>query len=151
MLASLRAGAGYQVRWRARVVEQARGTLLFMMQLAGPVPEQPSETVLIWPFHVDTVPNTLAGNPALYNEYIVRVRWAAGAFDAHVVNRTTGAATQIPFRIAGSTVQASVDLGLLGNPSSFGWNAATRPGATVPYEDFAPDGGTAADLVTWSQ
>ena len=135
----------------ARVIEQAPGTLRFMMQVAGPIPEQPSESVLIWPFHVDTVPNTLAGNPPLYNEYIVRVRWANGAFDAHLVNRTTGAAAPIPFRIAGTTVHASVDLGLLGNPSSFGWNASTRPGTTVPYEDFSPDGGTAADLVTWSQ
>ena len=135
----------------ARVVEKAPGTLLFMMQLARPIPEQPSEAVLIWPFHVDTVPNTLAGNPPLYNEYIVRVRWANGVFDAHLVNRTSGVATPIPFRIAGATVHASVELGLLGNPSSFGWNASTRPGATVPYEDFAPDGGTAADLATWSQ
>ena len=138
---------------RAQLVDKERGTLRFKMKLAGPVPGLPSEPVLIWPFHVDTVPNTLAGSPPLYNEYIVRVRRLNGVFDAHLVNRTTTppTVTPIPFSVDGSTIEASVDLGLLGNPSSFGWNAATRPGTAVPYQDFAPDGGTAADLVTWSR
>jgi len=45
----------------------------------------------------------------------------------------------IPFSIHGAAVTAQVDPALLGDPTGFGWNAATRPGTTVPYVDFAPD------------
>jgi hypothetical protein len=128
----------------AEVIEQqGQGTLLFMMQLAGPIPEKPSELDLIWPFHLDTNPATSPGG--LYNEYVVRVRWFNGAFVGQVVDRTplvTGGApiiTSIPFSIDGRTVKVFAQLEMLGNPLSFGWNAATRPGATVPYVDFAPD------------
>ncbi|MBI2815822.1 MAG: hypothetical protein HYX72_02665 [Acidobacteria bacterium] len=143
----------------AEVIEQrGKGTLLFMMQLADAIPDEPSQPDLIWPFHVDTNPATFPGG--LYNEYVVRVRWVNGAFVGEVVDRTpllTGGApiiTSIPFLIAGRTVIASVELQLLGNPSSFGWNAATRPGATVPYVDFAPDAANQFDfstLATWAQ
>ena len=41
----------------AKVTEQqGKGTLIFMMVLAGPIPEKPSEPVLNWVFHVDTNP-----------------------------------------------------------------------------------------------
>lgn len=129
------------------IEQQGTGTLLFMMELAGPIPAEPTEADLIWPFHVDTDPLTSPGG--LYNEYVVRVRWFNGAFVGQVVDRTGGAPiiTSIPFHIDGRTVKALVQLEMLGNPSSFGWNAATRPGLTVPYVDFAPDG----VLATWAQ
>jgi hypothetical protein len=135
--------------------QQGKETLFFMMELAGPIPEEPSELDLIWPFHLDTNPATSPGG--LYNEYVIRVRWFNGAFVGQVVDRTpllTGGApviTPIPFSIDGRTVKVFAQLEMLGNPSSFGWNAATRPGATVPYVDFAPDGGLATDLATWTQ
>jgi hypothetical protein len=136
----------------AQVIEQqGKGTLLFMMELAGRIPESPSEPDLIWPFHLDTNPATSPGG--LYNEYVVRVRWFNGAFVGQVVDRTpalTGGApiiTSVPFSIDGRTVKVVVPLSTLGSPSTFGWNAATRPGATVPYVDFAPDTG----LATWAQ
>jgi hypothetical protein len=140
------------------IEQQGRGTLFFMMQLAGPIPEEPSELDLIWPFHVDTNQATSPGG--LYNEYVVRVRWFNGAFVGQVINRTplltSGALiiTSIPFSIDGRTVKAFVQQELLGNPSSFGWNAATRPGATVPYVDFAPDAQDQFDssnLAPWTQ
>jgi len=136
----------------AKVIEQrGKGTLLFTMQLAGRIPEEPSELDLIWVFHLDTNPATAPGG--LYNEYVVRVRWFNGAFVGQVVDRTplltlgTPIITSIPFSIHGRTVKAFAPLETLGNPSSFGWNAATRPGATVAYVDFAPD----SELATWAQ
>jgi hypothetical protein len=135
----------------AKVTEQqGKETLFFMMTLAGPIPEEPSEPVLIWPFHLDTNPATSPGG--LYNEYVIRVLWSGGAFVGQVVNRTTGVITAIPFSIDGRTVKVFAPLDTLGNPSSFGWNAATRPGfPPVAYVDFAPDGGSATDLATWTQ
>ena len=137
----------------AEVIEQkGRGTLFFMMQLAGPISEAPSESVLIWVFHVDTDPAAFPGG--LYVDYVVRVLWSNGAFVGQVVNRTTGAITSVSFSIHGSTVKVFVPLAALGNPSSFGWNAATRPGfPPVPYVDFAPDAAGPTDfstLATWN-
>jgi hypothetical protein len=136
---------------QAKVTEQqGKGTLFFMMNLAGPIPDAPSEGDLIWVWHVDTDAALAPGG--LYVDYIVRVRWFNGAFVGQVVNRipiSTGGApivTSVSFKIDGRTVKVFVDLEALGDPSSFGWNAATRPGATVPYADFAPDVG----LLTWS-
>ena len=135
----------------AKVTEQQGGTLFFMMVLAGPIPEQPSARDLLWVFHLDTDPTTAPGG--LYNEYIVRVRWISGAFVGQVVDRTpllTGGSpiiTAVPFSIHGHTVHMSAHLGTLGNPSIFGWNAATRPGVAFNYVDFAPDSG----LITWIQ
>jgi hypothetical protein len=142
---------------QARIIEQqGRGTLLFIMQLAGPIPEEPSESVLIWVFHLDTNPATSPGG--LYNEYIVRVLWSNGAFTGQVVNRTgapTLVFTPVTFSIDGSTVKAFVPLDTLGNPSSFGWNAATRPSPPAAYLDIAPDGcdpsSVPCGLATWSQ
>ena len=138
----------------AKVTEQkGRQTLFFMMELAGAIPDAPSAGHLIWPFHVDTNPATAPGG--LYNEYIVLVRWVNGAFVGQVINRTpllTGGApiiTLVPFSIDGTTVKVLVDLQTLGNPTSFGWNASTRPGPAAPYADFAPDGGVI--LATWTQ
>ncbi len=143
----------------AEVIEQqGQGTLLFMMQLAGPIPGEPSEPVLIWVFHLDTNPATSPGG--LYNEYIVRVLWSRsdGAFVGQVVNRTGAPAlivTPVPFSIDGTTVKAFVPLGLLGNPSRFGWNAATRPLPPAAYLDIAPDGcdpsPVPCGLATWAQ
>jgi hypothetical protein len=139
---------------QAKVTEQGQGTLFFMMVLAGPIPEVPSEPDLIWPFHLDTNPATSVGTDPNnnYAEYGVRVRWTiSGGFVGQVVNRTTGAITPVPFSIDGPTVKVFVPLDTLGNPASFGWNAAARLGATGPYVDFAPDGGLATDLATWTQ
>lgn len=135
----------------ANVIEQGDGTLFFMMVLAGPIPKAPSEPFLLWLFHVDTTPGT-AGVPPLYNEYIVRVRWSGGAFVGEVIDRTGASLVTTPatFSIDGSTVKVFVPLALLGNPSSFGWNAATRPQPPAAYLDFAPDGGSATDLATWT-
>lgn len=146
--------ASYMDVVHARVVEQrGQGRLLFMMQLAGAILHELSEADLIWPFHVDTIRGTSVGSPALYNEYVVRVRWFNGVFVGQVVNRTGAVpiTTAVPFRIDGHTVKVFVPLASLGDPSSFGWNAATRPGATPPYVDFAPDGGLATDLATWTK
>jgi hypothetical protein len=140
---------------QAKVTEQeGKETLFFMRELAGPIPEAPSG-LPIWGFHLDTNPATFPGG--LYNEYVVRVRWNGGAFVGEVVNTIpllTGGApiiTPVPFSIDGTTVKVFVPLQTLGNPSSFGWNAATRPAPTPPppagYVDFAPDSG----LVTWTQ
>ena len=125
------------------------------MVLAGPILE-PLESVLIWVFHLDTNPAT--SPVGLYNEYVIRVLWSSGAFVGQVVDRTpllTGGVpsiTPIPFSIDGRTVKVFAPLETLGNPSSFGWNAATRPGfPPVAYVDFAPDGGLATDLATWTQ
>jgi hypothetical protein len=142
----------------AKVTEQqGKETLFFMMELAGPVPEEPSG-LPIWLFHLDT---NLATSPGgLYNEYVVRVRWTGVEFVGEVVDRTPlpGSApifTPIPFSIDGRTVKVFAQLETLGNPSSFGWNAATRPAPSPPspagYVDFAPDGGLATDLATWTQ
>lgn len=134
----------------ANVIEQGHETLLFMMVLAGPIPEAPTEPFLLWVFHVDTDPNASPGG--LYNEYIVRVRWNGVAFFGEVVDRTgapTLITTPVPFSIDGATVKLVVELGTLGNPSSFGWNAATRPQPPAAYLDFAPDGGV--QLATWTK
>lgn len=124
-----------------------------MMELAGSIPEAPSESVLIWVFHVDTDPAAFPSG--LYVDYIVRVLWSNGALVGQVVNRTTGAITPVPFSTNGKTVKVSAPLATLGNPSSFGWNAATRPGfPPVPYADFAPDAAGPTDfstLATWEQ
>jgi hypothetical protein len=139
----------------AKVTEQrGKDTLFFMVVLAGPIPEEPLESDLIWPFHVDTNPATSVGPDPNnnYAEYVVRVRWFNGAFVGQVIDRTpllTGGAaiiTPVPFSIDVGTVKVFVPLALLGNPASFGWNATARPGATVPYVDFAPDVG----LATWT-
>jgi hypothetical protein len=137
---------------QAKLTEQkGKETLFFMMVLAGPIPAQPSEPDLIWPFHLNTNPATAPGG--LYNEFVVRVRWFNGAFVGEVVNRIplltggTPIITPVPFSIDGVTVKVFVPLQLLGNPTSFEWNAATRPGATVAYVDFAPDIG----LVNWAR
>lgn len=142
----------------AQVIEQQGSeTLLFMMVLAGPVPDQPSQLDLIWPFHIDTNTATFPAPGGGYNEYAVRVRWVGGQFVGQVVDFTprltggTPVVTSVPFSIDGRTVKAFVPLSMLGGPSSFGWNASTRPGATVPYLDFAPDGGSANDLASWSR
>jgi hypothetical protein len=71
-------------------------------------------------------------------------------------NRTTGAPpTLIPFSIDGTTVKALVPLELLGNPLSFGWNAATRPLPPAAYLDIAPNGcdpsPVPCGLATWTQ
>jgi hypothetical protein len=143
----------------AQVIEQ-QGVedLLFMMQLAGRIPEVPSNH--IWPFHVDTDASTVTfpGGPFnSYVDYVVRVRWLNGALVGEVVNRTpilTGGSpiiTAVPFSIDGRTVKLFVPLETLGDPSSFGWNAATRLAATAPYVDFAPDGGLVTDLATWTK
>jgi hypothetical protein len=137
----------------ALVTEQGQGTLFFMMVLAGPIPRAPSEPFLLWVFHVDTNPAT--SPEGLYNEYIVRVRWSGGAFVGEVIDRTPllrGGAlitTPIPFSIDGATVKVFAQLGILGNPSSFGWNGATRPLPPAAYLDFAPDDGI--ELRTWTQ
>lgn len=136
----------------AVVTEQGEGSLLFLMVVAGAIRE-PSEPFLLWVFHVDTNPAT--SPDGLYNEYIVRVRWSGGAFAGEVIDRTPllrGGAlitTPLPFSIDDSTVKLSVPLGALGNPSSFGWNAATRPLPPAAYLDFAPDDGI--ELLTWRQ
>lgn len=147
-------GAPYMDVVHAKVTEQkGRQTLFFMMELAGAIPDAPSEGHLIWPFHVDTDAATAPGG--LYNEYIVLVRWINGAFVGQAINRTplltggTPSITLVPFSIDGTTVKVLVDLQTLGNPTSFGWNASTRPGPAAPYADFAPNGGVA--LATWTQ
>lgn len=137
----------------ARVIEQqGKESLVFMMQLAGPIPEQPS--ALLWVFHVDTNPATSPGG--LYNEYVVRVRWLNGVLVGEVVDRTIAppVVTPVPFSIDGPTVRVFAGLALLGNPSSFGWNAATRLGPPPAlYVDFAPDGTAlgGSGLATWTQ
>lgn len=140
----------------AKVTEQdGSGTLFFLMELAGAVPKAPSESDLIWPFHIDTDPGASPGG--LYVDYVVRVRWVNGAFVGQVVNRTaapTLTITSVPFSVDGATVKVFVDPTTLGNPASFHWNASTRPGATVPYVDFAPDASGPTDsstLATWTQ
>jgi len=81
----------------------------------------------------------------IYVDYVVRVRWVDGAFVGQVVNRTPIASgrapivTGVPSSVDGATVKLWVDPALLGNPSSFGWNASTRPGLNVAYADFAPN------------
>lgn len=144
--------APYMDVGHAQVTEQkGKGTLLFMMNLAGAIPDAPTEADLLWVWHVDTDPALFPGG--LYVDYIVRVRWFNGVLAGQVVNRipiATGGApvvTTVPFRVLGTTARVVVDLATLGNPSSFGWNAATRPGVTVPYADFAPDAG----LLTWTK
>jgi hypothetical protein len=145
----------------AQVTEQqGKGALFFMMRLAGPIPEEPSELDLIWPFHLDTNPTTVnfPGGPFnSYTDYVVRVRWLNGAFVGQVVNRTpllTGGnpiVTSVPFSIDGRTVKVFAQLDMLGSPSSFGWNAASRLGQAGPYVEFAPDGGLVTDLAAWTR
>jgi len=137
----------------AKVQLKHDGSLSFFMELAGALPDTPTEPQLIWPFHVDTDPSAAPGG--LYVDYIVRVLWTGSAYVGQVVHRftTTGGGvgltvTSVPFVIHGATVALTVDPTLLGSPSSFGWNAATRPGAANPYSDFAPNCLTC--LVTWS-
>ena len=138
----------------AEVIEQqGQETLLFQMQLAGLIPKAPSESVVFWVFHLDTDPTAFPGTPPLWVDYVVRVMWSNGAFVGQVVNRATGAITSVDFSIDGPTVKVFVPLATLGNPSSFGWNAATRPGLPpTPFVDFAPDAAGQFDfstIATW--
>lgn len=137
----------------AKVQQGHDGSLSFLMELAGAIPDVPTETDLIWPFHIDTDPNSSPGG--LYVDYIVRVRRIDGAFRGQVVHRFTTdtgvvglSVADAPFRINGATVKLTVDPALLDSPGSFDWNAATRPGLTVPYSDFAPN--CLDCLTTWS-
>ena len=68
------------------------------MQLAGSIPEEPSESVLIWVFHLDTDPAAFPilppNTPPLYVDYTARVLWSNGAFVGQVVNREQAALQQ---------------------------------------------------------
>ena len=96
----------------------------------GPHTRGTFETDLIW-VSPDTNPATFPGG--LSPEYQVRVRWFNSPV-GQVVDRTpllTGGApviTPVPFSIDGRTVKVFLPLQTLGNPSTFGWNAATGPG-----------------------
>lgn len=136
----------------AKVHQRKQGTLFFM-ELAGAIPDTPTVSSLIWVFHVDTDPSSSPGG--LYVDYVPRVLWNGNSFIGQLVHRfptATGgvgtAITVVPFEIKGGTVRLTVDPALLGNPSSFDWNAATRPSTSVPYSDFAPN--CLACLVTWT-
>jgi hypothetical protein len=133
------------------VEQQGRGTLLFLMRLAAPIPEAPAQSPLAWAFHVDTAPGAIG---PLYNEYIVRVLWSGGTFVGQVVNRATSSITGVTFGVDGTTVRVFVPLSALGNPSGFGWNAGTRQPPN-PYFDTAPNGcdpsPTPCGLARWDQ
>jgi hypothetical protein len=146
----------------AKVTEQqGKETLFFMMKLAGPIPEEPSESDLRWFWPLDTNPATFPGGLAA--EYTVRVGWNGTEFAAVLNDRTpqlTGGQTietPIPFSVSGATVKAFVDLAMLGDPASFGWGAVTLtvpPPPPAGVVDRAPD---TVDLVqgtgwaTWTQ
>jgi len=142
----------------AKVQQRNDGTLSFFMRLAGAIPDTPKDSSLIWVFHLDTDPNSSPGG--LYVDYIARVVWNGSAFVGQLVHRFTKATggvgttiTVVPSEIHGGTVRLTVAPALLGNPSSFAWNAATRPSTSVPYSDFAPDlkrGCLNCSLVTWT-
>lgn len=145
--------ATYMDLLSARVQQRDEGTLFFM-ELAGAIPDTPTETSLIWVFHVDTDPGS--SPDGLYVDHVPRVLWNGSFFVGQVLHRfktpTGGVGTSItpgiPFEIKGGTVRLTVDPAVLGNPSSFAWNAATRPSTSVAYSDFAP--GCLACLVTWT-
>jgi hypothetical protein len=138
----------------AKVQQRNDGTLSFFMELAGRIPDTPTESSLIWVFHVDTDPSSSPGG--LYVDYAPRVVWNGSSFVGQLLHRFTtgtgGVGTAVtggvPFEIRGGTVRLRVDPTLLGNPSTFGWNAATRPSTSVPYSDFAP--GCLTCLVAWT-
>jgi hypothetical protein len=131
---------------QAKVTEQqGKGTLSFMMELAGPVPKTPSESDLRWVWSLDTNPATFPGGN-LAAEYTVRVEWNGTEFAAVLNDRTpqlTGGqsiVTPTPFSVNGATIKASADLAMLGSPASFGWNAVTLTAPTpASIVDRAPD------------
>jgi len=143
----------------ANVIEQrGKGTLFFLIEVAGPIPKEPPESFLAWNCQLDTDPATFPATGGGFYEFSVRVRWVGGQFEGTLEDfrpTLTGGSlvvTPIPFSVDGATTKAFVDLELLDNPSSFDWRAVTRnaPGQQVPappLTDRAPDTG----LATWTK
>ncbi|MBI2869435.1 MAG: hypothetical protein HYX96_06385 [Chloroflexi bacterium] len=132
------AAPGYQDIVRAKVTEQrGRGTLFLSMEVASLIPLQPAENALYWSWHLDTDPNSAPYDWAA--DYVVHVHWDGTAFTAFLFDRRTTITTYVPFSIDGASVKVSVDLPLIGDPSSFDWIAATKVLPGTP--DSAPDSG----------
>ncbi len=150
-------------------VSKKGGTLVFTMSLADVLPASPQPAsgglgTYDWFFELDTDPATFPSgkdgvfpqNQALPIEFFVAVEWDGVQFTGVLFDLRpllTGSPmilTPVAFSIAGTQIQLSVDATALGDPSIFGWAAATcarhahYPSDGVQCLDRAPDGGFAA-------
>ena len=130
--------------------QRGLGTLHVVMELAAPVPDQPSENFLAYNWLIYD-----SFDAASFTNYVIRIRWrkAVNAWDASFTDRTAlpSGGSEVVYPIAasidGATLHATVPLTLLRNPSSFPWQAVARlvPFAVNPNgADTAPDAGFAA-------
>jgi hypothetical protein len=137
-----------------KITEQTgKATLFFLIEVAGAIPDTPSESFLNWNFPLDTNSATAPGG--LFAEYVVSVRWLGGQFVGRVNDRTpllTGGVPierPIEFSVDGATVKMFVELAALGSPSTLGWRADSRNAPMpAPVVDRADLGG---QLATWTR
>lgn len=154
---------------RGRVTKQGR-TFVFTEDLGAAIPPNPSEApggstgAQVWIFGLDADPAAFPQGEPLANgstnpfDFFVDVEWDGTHFTGLLYDRRpllTGGAevvTQIQFTIDGAEVTLFVAASALGDPSTFGWAAATvtrHDFGSEGYQtlDVAPDAG----LVTWQQ
>jgi hypothetical protein len=151
-------GPAFQDIVRAEIefqkTEEDGGTFFLLMEMAGPVPENPSlpppgasELWWIWVFDLDPT-TTPRGYPFSRGvgivhgkgEFLVYVAWDGTEFTGTAIDRRpllTGEDAIITpvlfsFSIDRTIVEAELDSSLIGNPSSFGWRVATRDWSSSP-------------------
>jgi hypothetical protein len=123
-------------------VSKERGTFVFLMDLAAPLPARPDLNpgthLQEWSWNLNTNPSTFpAGFPFAPGsvappEFSVLVLWDGSAFTASVIDRRPllvgedATITAVPFDISGAQVRVYVDAALLGNPARFAWIARTN-------------------------
>jgi hypothetical protein len=153
---------------RAEVSQKGR-TFTFTMDLADIVPASPAPAsgglgVYDWFFELDTDPTTFPSgkdgvfpqNQALPVELFVAVEWDGTQFTGllfdlrPLLSGNPMIITPVAFSIAGAEIQLSVAASALGDPSAFGWAAATCARHShyasdgIQCLDRAPDAGFAA-------
>ena len=129
----------------AKVTDQVgTGRLMFLMELAAAVPQQPIDSFVAynWQLDTDNVPSTI--------EFFIIVRWRLGhwetlMWDQRPVNTGTGslietAITDVSFN--GATVHTTIDAAAFDDPSTLNWRSVTRNApAPAPVLDVAPNAG----------
>ncbi|OLC70574.1 MAG: hypothetical protein AUH78_20600 [Gemmatimonadetes bacterium 13_1_40CM_4_69_8] len=156
---------------RAEVSQKGR-TFTFTLDLAEIVPASPAPAsgglgVYDWFFELDTDPTTFPSgkdgvfpqNQALPVELFVAVEWDGTQFKGllfdlrPLLSGEPMIITPVAFSIGGAEIQLSVAASALGDPSTFGWAAATCARHShyasdgIQCLDRAPDAG----FVTWPQ
>jgi hypothetical protein len=107
----------------AKVTQQVgRGELLFMMELAAPIPDQPT-SFTAYAFQIESDPS----NPGF--EFAVIVRWFGGRWEGFLNHGRFGAVINTPiqdFRLDGATVKVRIDPARFGMPETFSWRPISR-------------------------